>query len=114
MNHTGFDGHWRRSKAKERKHEDAAMVSGADSLGGDGRRWWKDAGFAIGKRACICSAAKTVRRPSGALWRSARAAKAGEKKMDAGRVGWKPAWRKWRRWTAWAVSWKTNPWRCIG
>ena len=42
------------------------------------------------------------------------AAKAGEKKMDAGRDGWRPGWRKWRRWTAWAVSWKTNPWRCIG
>jgi hypothetical protein len=46
--------------------------------------------------------------------RSARAAKAGEKKMGAGHVGWRPGWRKWRRWTAWAVSWKTNPWRSIG
>ena len=52
-----------------------------------GRRWEKGEGFALGKRACICSAAKTVRRPSGALWRSARAAKAGET-YDGRRPRW--------------------------
>jgi hypothetical protein len=41
-----------------------------------GRRWYKGAGFATGKRGSICFAVKAARRRSGAPWRSARAGRA--------------------------------------
>ena len=45
-----------------------------------GRRWWRAAGFATGKRPSICFAAKTATRRSSARWRSARVGRAAARK----------------------------------
>ena len=75
-----------RSKAKERKHEDAAVVlrasRWAEMVGGQ-------QGFATGRRRSTFFAVKTARRHSGGRWRSATKASAATTK---GGGGWKAGW----------------------